>query len=107
MSRYHDYVDEELGGAFANVESIRQKLREVNRAYLEKSSKYDSFYEAYQKTAEVIMVNRQALEAFTATLGKDLEFNSLKKTLWIDEKTFPALKTRENGIAIWREKFSR
>ncbi len=78
VSRYHDYVDEELGGAFANVESIRQKLREVNRAYLEKSSKYDSFYEAYQKTAEVIMVNRQALEAFTATLGKYLEFNSLK-----------------------------
>ena len=37
--------------------SVLTKLRDVNRAYLEKSSRYDSYYEAYQKTAETIMVS--------------------------------------------------
>ena len=31
---------------------------------MEKSSKYDSYYDAYQKTAETIMVNKHAKEAF-------------------------------------------
>ena len=46
------------------MESVLSKLRDVNRAYLEKSSKYDSYYDAYQKTAETIMVNKHAKEAF-------------------------------------------
>jgi phosphoinositide-3-kinase regulatory subunit len=69
VSRFHEYVDEELGGPGADVDSVLQRLREVNRAYLEKSNAYDRYYEAYQRTSEAILINRQALEAFQATLS--------------------------------------
>ena len=59
-----NWVIHVLGGASADVESVLSKLRDVNRAYLEKSSKYDSYYDAYQKTAETIMINKHAKEAF-------------------------------------------
>ena len=99
VSRFQDYVDEELGVATADVDSILTKLREVNRAYLEKSSKYDNFYDAYQKTAEVIAVNRQALEAFQATLGMiDDQIRLHKKS---QEKGFPHEKSSlENNYKI-------
>ena len=45
VSRFNDYVDEELGGASADQKSVLDKLQEVNRNYLEKSTKYDSFYD--------------------------------------------------------------
>lgn len=66
VSRRNDYGDEELGG---DVGSVLDKLQIVNRAYLEKSSTYDKHYEEYQRTADIIMVNRHAREAFKATLN--------------------------------------
>jgi phosphoinositide-3-kinase regulatory subunit len=91
VSRFHDYVDEELGGASADVESVLAKLRDVNRAYLEKSSRYDSYYEAYQKTAETIMINKHAKEAFKATLSMIDEQIALHKKS--QEKGFPHEKS--------------
>lgn len=81
VSRFQDYVDEEFGGPCADVESVLKKLKDVNRAYLEKSSKYDNFYEAYQKTAEDIMVLKHGKEAFKATLCMfDDQIHSHKKS---------------------------
>lgn len=92
VSRFHDYVDEELGGAgCADIDSVLTKLRDVNRAYLEKSSRYDSYYEAYQKTAETIMINKHAKEAFKATLSMiDDQIMLHKKS---QEKGFPHEKS--------------
>ena len=64
--------------------SVLTKLRDVNRAYLEKSSRYDSYYEAYQKTAETIMVS------FSMNLTDPL------KELWRNEKTFQKIVFFEN-----------
>lgn len=106
MSRHQDFVDEELGGPCADVDSVLLKLREVNRAYLEKSSRYDSFYEAYQKTAEMIMVNRQALEAFQATLAMiDEQIELHKKS---QEKGFPHEKSSlENNYKILANRLNK
>ena len=76
-----------LGGAGADVESVLTKLREVNRAYLEKSSRYDSYYESYQKTAENIMINKHAKDAFKATLAMYDDQIALHKKS--QEKGFP------------------
>ena len=106
VSRFHDYVDEELGVATADVDQILTKLREVNRAYLEKSRTYDNFYDAYQKTSEIIAVNRQALEAFQATLVMiDDQIRLHKKS---QEKGFPHEKSSlENNYKILANRLAK
>ena len=50
-------VDEEVGagGAF-DVEMVANKLREINKDYLDRSKQYDKLYEEYQRTAQEIVI---------------------------------------------------
>ena len=99
VSRFNDYVDEELGGASADLESVLQKLREVNRDYLEKSTKYDSYYDRYLQTTTNITLNRQASEAFKATVSMIQEQIELHKRS--QERGFPHEKSSlENNYKI-------
>ena len=51
--------DVELVGHGADVEKVQQKLKEINRNYLEKSKRYDEKYENYQNAAQDILLKRQ------------------------------------------------
>ena len=43
----------------ADVEKVELKLKEINRNYLEKSKRYDEYYEQYQNAAQDILTKRQ------------------------------------------------
>ena len=46
-------------GGVADVEKVELKLKEINRNYLEKSKRYDEYYEQYQNAAQDILTKRQ------------------------------------------------
>ena len=56
--------DVELVGHGADVEKVQQKLKEINRNYLEKSKRYDEKYENYQNAAQDILLKRQVSSLF-------------------------------------------
>ena len=56
-------------GGVADVEKVELKLKEINRSYLEKSKRYDEYYEQYQNAAQDILTKRQVkdlLQTFTS-----------------------------------------
>ena len=57
--------DVELVGHGADVEKVQQKLKEINRNYLEKSKRYDEKYENYQNAAQDILLKRQVSGVLT------------------------------------------
>lgn len=61
--------EETISGIAADTDNVSLRLKEINRSYLEKSRQYDKFYDEYQKTSQNVMLKRQAVEAFTATLS--------------------------------------
>jgi len=106
VSRFNDYVDEELGGASADQKSVLDKLQEVNRNYLEKSTKYDSFYDEYCKTTTNINLNRQACEAFKTTVSFFKDQIELAKRS--QERAFPHEKSSlENNYKILAGRLSK
>lgn len=64
VSRAGYQQDVEVVGGVADKETVEIKLKEINRAYLEKSKLYDKYYENYQNVAQEILMKRQALDAF-------------------------------------------
>jgi len=56
--------DQEQHTPSIHRDRVETKLKEINRAYLEKSKLYDKFYEDYQSVANDILMKRQALDAF-------------------------------------------
>jgi len=62
VSRYQQDAEVVAGGA--DVKEVENKLKEINRNYLEKSKLYDKYYENYQNAAQDILLKRQALDAF-------------------------------------------
>ncbi len=106
VSRFQEDVDEELGGAGADVEKVLLKLKDVNAAYLERSKAYDRFYEDYQKTSQEILYNRHALEAFQATL--DMIDEQIKLHKRSQEKVFPHEKVSlKNNFDILQARLLR
>ena len=46
------------------MEKVELKLKEINRNYLEKSKRYDEYYEQYQNAAQDILTKRQVQNYF-------------------------------------------
>ena len=64
VSRYNQQ-DVDVVGGVADLEKVELKLKEINRNYLEKSKRYDEYYEQYQNAAQDILTKRQvALPTF-------------------------------------------
>jgi len=87
VSRAGYQQEVEVIGGVVDREKVEIKLKEINRAYLEKSKMYDKFYEDYQNVAQDILMKRQALEAFHEAIkmfDEQLELHEQKK-----EAAFP------------------
>ena len=55
----YNQQDVDVVGGVADVEKVELKLKEINRSYLEKSKRYDEYYEQYQNAAQDILTKRQ------------------------------------------------
>ena len=55
----YNQQDVDVVGGVADVEKVELKLKEINRNYLEKSKRYDEYYEQYQNAAQDILTKRQ------------------------------------------------
>ena len=76
-------------GGVADVEKVELKLKEINRNYLEKSKRYDEYYEQYQNAAQDILTKRQVhicryminIHMFTSCLRPWTHFTKLSQCL--------------------------
>jgi len=86
VSRYNQQ-DVDVVGGVADVEKVELKLKEINRNYLEKSKRYDEYYEQYQNAAQDILTKRQALDAFHEAVTMFDEHIELHKS--VQDSAFP------------------